>query len=145
MTGFAPDPRLASSSTRLGNLTLCEVRLQDDGRWPWLVLIPRRPGLRELEALAEPDRARLMEEAVLAGRAVRAVGAQIGFAVEKLNVGALGNVVPQLHLHVVGRQPGDPAWPAPVWGVGKPCAYAPTERVAAKAAARRALGAALTP
>jgi len=116
--GFILDPAFEGGSVWLGLLPLCEVRLQDDARWPWLILIPRRPSLREVEDLDPSARALLMEEAVAASAAVRAMGAVSGFPVEKLNLGALGNVTPQLHLHVVGRRAGDPAWPGPVWGAG---------------------------
>jgi len=115
---FAVDPAFEAGSIAVGDLPLCHVRLQADARWPWLILIPRRPDLREVEDLSAADRARLIEETVLAGAAVRALGAATGFVVEKLNIGALGNVTPQLHVHVVGRRAGDAAWPGPVWGVG---------------------------
>jgi diadenosine tetraphosphate (Ap4A) HIT family hydrolase len=120
---FAVDPAFAAGSVAVGDLPLCHVRLQADARWPWLILLPRRPGLREVEDLSPADRAVLIEETVLAGQAVRAIGAALGVAVEKLNIGALGNVTPQLHVHVVGRRVGDPAWAGPVWGVGVAEAY----------------------
>lgn len=140
LSGFILDPAFASTSILLGGLDLCEARLQDDTRYPWIVLIPRLEGLREVEDLDPGRRAVLMDEAVLAGAAVRAVGGVLGFKVDKLNLGALGNVTPQLHLHVVGRRPGDPAWPGPVWGQGAPVPYAPKERAAAVAAALKGLG-----
>jgi hypothetical protein len=87
---FVLDPRLAAASAPVAVLTLCEARLQDDARWPWLVLIPRRAGLVEIDQLPERDRSLLMEEAVAAGRAVRAMGRALGRPVEKLNTGALG-------------------------------------------------------
>ncbi len=123
MTGpgveWALDERIAGSSHPVAELELCHVRLQDDARWPWLVLVPRRAGLTELEDLDAAGRVMLLEEVVRAGAAVRAVGAALGLAVDKLNVGALGNVVPQLHVHVVGRRrSGDPADGGPVWGFG---------------------------
>ena len=93
---------------------------------------------RELEDLVQADRARLAEEAVIAGQAVRALGEAVGFAVAKLNVASLGNVTPQLHLHVVGRRPGDAAWPGPVWGVG---AASPYGSEALRLAREAALGA----
>ncbi len=123
MAEFAVDPAFAAGSVAVGDLPLCHVRLQADARWPWLILLPRRPGLREIEDLSPADRAVLIEETVLAGQAVRAIGAALGVAVEKLNIGALGNVTPQLHVHVVGRRVGDPAWAGPVWGVGVAEAY----------------------
>lgn len=137
---FKLDPAFVSTSDPLGRLTLCEVRLQADARWPWIVLIPMRAGLREIEELAVDERALLMEEAVAAGAAVRAIGAVAGAPVEKLNLGALGNITPQLHLHMVGRREGDPAWPGPVWGAGAAVAYDPAAHEAAMAAARAAFG-----
>jgi diadenosine tetraphosphate (Ap4A) HIT family hydrolase len=137
---FAVDPAFQAGSIAVGELPLCQVRLQADARWPWLILIPRRPGLREVEDLSAADRARLIEETVLAGQAVRALGAATGFTVEKLNIGALGNVTPQLHVHVVGRRAGDPGWPGPVWGVGVAEAYGQFGLDMALQAARKALG-----
>ena len=116
MAEFEIDPAFIATSHAVGDLPLCHVRLQDDARYPWLVLIPRLTGLKEIEQLSVGDRARLMEEAVLAGKAVRVLGGLFDFEVEKLNIGALGNVTAQLHLHVVGRRAEDPAWPGPVWG-----------------------------
>ena len=135
MAAFQIDPRILSASRPLASLQLCDVRLQEDGRWPWLVLIPRKPGARELEHLNPTDLAQLMNEMVAAGAAVRAMGAAAGRPVEKLNVGALGNRVEQLHVHVVGRRGDDPAWPDPVWGFGQAAAYAdPALSAAAEAA-----------
>lgn len=115
---FSVDPAFETGSANLGDLSLSQVRLQLDRRWPWLILIPRRAGVREIEDLSTADQAQLMAEIVACGPAVRAMGEALGLAVEKLNVGALGNVTPQLHVHIVGRRRGDPAWPGPVWGVG---------------------------
>ncbi|HWA63654.1 MAG TPA: HIT domain-containing protein [Caulobacteraceae bacterium] len=137
---FALDPAFEATSEPVCRLPLCEARLQRDARWPWLVLIPRREGLAELDDLSPYDRARLIEEAVLAGAAARAVGAALGVRVDKLNTGALGNVTRQLHVHVVGRREGDPAWPGPVWGFGAAEPYAPQALARALEAARRALG-----
>ena len=139
MAEFAVDPAFEAGSIAVGDLELCQVRLQADARWPWLILIPRLPGLREVEDLSAADRARLVEEAVLAGHGVRAVGAATGFTVDKLNIGALGNVTPQLHVHMVGRRAGDPAWPGPVWGVGVAEAYGAEALDAVVAAVRAAL------
>ena len=136
---FAPDPAFAAGSMALGELPLCHVRLQTDARWPWLILIPRGVGLREIEDLPPADRARLIEESVLAGGAARAMGEALGRPVEKLNLGALGNVTAQLHVHLVGRWAGDPAWPGPVWGVGVAEAYDARELDSAIAAARQRL------
>ena len=128
-----------TSSHALTQLGLCEVRLQDDARWPWLILIPRIAGARELEDLPQADRAALMEEVVMAGRAVRAMGQALGRPVAKLNLGALGNVTPQLHVHVVGRRPDDAAWPGPVWGVAGAVRYTDQELAKAREAALHAL------
>ena len=89
------------------------------------MLIPRRAGAREIEHLSLANRAQLMDEQIAAGAAVRAIGSALGRAVEKLNIAALGNVTPQLHVHVVGRRSDDAAWPGPVWGVGEARAYSP--------------------
>jgi diadenosine tetraphosphate (Ap4A) HIT family hydrolase len=137
---FQLDPAFEATSVALGPLALCEARLQTDARYPWIVLIPRAPGAREIEDLHPFNRPRLMDEIVLAGEAVRAVGAALGLTVEKLNVGALGNVTPRLHVHVVGRRAGDPAWPGPVWGVGEAKPLTQNQLAAATAAARKALG-----
>lgn len=137
--GFTLDPRLAADTVRVASLDLCEARLQDDARWPWLVLVPRREGLVELEDLSAAERAVLVEEVVRAGQAVRAVGLALGAPVEKLNVGALGNVVAQLHVHVIGRRRDDPAGPAPVWGVGAAVRYTPDARRRAVEAAALSL------
>lgn len=114
--GFVPDPAFAVGSVFAADWPLCQVRLQDDARFPWLILIPRRPGLVELEDLAPADRARLMEEMVRAGEVVRTLGAALDRPINKLNLAALGNVTAQLHVHVVGRRRDDPLWPDPVWG-----------------------------
>ena len=103
---------------------LCHVRLQDDARFPWLILIPRVEGAVELEDLSVEQRAMLMEETVRAGALVRRMG-----VVEKLNVGAIGNVTAQLHVHVVGRRRDDGLWPDPVWGRGPVIPYADDERL----------------
>lgn len=136
---FALDPAFVATSVDLGELPLCHVRLQADARYAWIVLIPRRPGLREVEDLPAADRARLIEESVLAGAAVRAVGEALGRPVEKLNLGALGNVTAQLHVHLVGRRSDDAAWPGPVWGVGASEPYESRALDRAMRAARQAL------
>jgi diadenosine tetraphosphate (Ap4A) HIT family hydrolase len=114
---FELHPRLATDTTFVADWPLCRVLLMEEGRYFWLVLVPRRDGITEITDLPETERAMLMEEAARACRIVKAAGAA------KLNIGALGNLVPQLHLHVVGRNPGDPAWPGPVWGHSPPLPY----------------------
>jgi len=136
---FELHPAFPPTSEAVGELPLCHVRLQADARYPWIVLIPRLKGLREIEELSRGDRARLTEEIVLAGSAVRALGEAQGRPVQKLNVGALGNVTPQLHIHVVGRRSDDAAWPGPVWGAGAAQAYSEEALAAALAVVRGAL------
>jgi diadenosine tetraphosphate (Ap4A) HIT family hydrolase len=137
---FVLDPAFVATAAELGDLPLCHARLQLDARYPWVVLIPRLGGARELEDLSVAARARLMEETVLTGAAVRAVARVLDLAVDKLNVGALGNVTPQLHVHVLGRRVGDPAWPGPVWGHSPAEPYEAAAMTRAIAAAREALG-----
>jgi diadenosine tetraphosphate (Ap4A) HIT family hydrolase len=137
---FQLDPAFPATSHLLGDLPLCQARLQADARYAWIVLLPRVEGARELEDLTADQRRQLMDEILLAGEAARAVGAALGRPVAKLNVGQLGNVTPQLHVHVVGRRPDDAAWPGPVWGHGAAAAYGPEALQTALAAGRRALG-----
>jgi diadenosine tetraphosphate (Ap4A) HIT family hydrolase len=121
--GFTLDPRLAGNTAFVADWTLCRVLLMDDARFPWLILVPRRPGLAELDDLDEEDRTRLMHEIGRAMQALRDVA-----ACDKLNVGALGNIVRQLHVHVVARREADAAWPGPVWGAGVAQRYAADAR-----------------
>ena len=114
MTASALDARLAADTVPVTALALCEVRLLDDRRFPWAVLVPGRPGAVEIVDLDAADRARLIEEIAEVSAAMREA-----FGPDKLNVGALGNVVPQLHVHVVARFRTDAAWPGPVWGTGR--------------------------
>ena len=123
MTEFVLDPRLATDTAPLARLRLCEMRLMDDARFPWIVLVPMRAGATEIFDLEADDRAALIEEVAAASESLkRAVGAA------KVNVGALGNIVRQLHIHVVARFEGDAAWPGPVWGFGARVPYAASER-----------------
>ena len=108
---FQIDPRLASDSLEVASLTLCQVLLLNDRRYDWLVLVPRREGVTEVLDLSPQDQVQLWREVTLVAQVLR--GAQPDL---KLNIGALGNIVRQLHLHVLLRQEGDPAWPGPVWG-----------------------------
>ena len=118
--GFAPDPAFAAGSVHAADWSLCHVRLQDDARFPWLILIPRRADAVEIADLSPADRAVLMDEIVRAGDRVRDMAAALDRPIDKLNVAALGNVTAQLHVHVIGRYKGDPAWPGPVWGHSDP-------------------------
>ncbi len=127
---FALDSRLAADTVPVGDLALCSVLLLNDARFPWLILVPRREGLSEVTDLSEEDAAALMEEIRVATRVMLDLSRP-----DKVNVGALGNVVAQLHVHVVGRFRSDPAWPGPVWGFG---ARAPYPDHAASALVERA-------
>lgn len=117
-TVFKADPAFESGSVVACDWPLCQVRLQDDARYPWLILIPRRAGLHEIEDLTPAERAVLMDEIVRAGEVVRELGQAAGRPVQKLNIAALGNVTAQLHVHVIGRRHDDGQWPEPVWGRG---------------------------
>lgn len=120
---FKADPAFEAGSVIVCDWPLCQLRLQDDARFPWLILIPRRAGLHEIEDLTAAERAVLMDEVVLAGDRVRELGQAAGRPVQKLNVAALGNVTAQLHVHVVGRRHDDGQWPDPVWGRGTAMPY----------------------
>lgn len=137
---FELDPAFAATSHALGDLALSHARLQADARFPWIVLIPRIDGAQELEDLAAGERDVLMDEVLQAGLAARALAEALGRPAAKLNVGQLGNITAQLHVHVIARRPQDPAWPAPVWGFGAAEPYAPQPLETALAAARRVLG-----
>jgi diadenosine tetraphosphate (Ap4A) HIT family hydrolase len=137
---FELGPAFTTTSHAVADLALCHVRLQEDARFSWLVLIPRVAAARELEDLSPDQRAMLLDEILLAGRAVRAIGEALGRPVEKLNLGQLGNLTPQLHVHVVGRRADDKAWPGPVWGFGTAEVFSAEHRGMALAAAREVLG-----
>ncbi len=123
MTGFSLAPRLEADSIFLTDWPLCQLRLMDDARFPWLILVPRRTGLEEWIELSVPDQALLAAEITRAGR-----GLEQMFKPTKLNVGALGNIVRQMHVHVIARFETDAAWPGPVWGQGQRIPYAAAAR-----------------
>jgi len=125
MTEFTLHPRLTGDTTPVADWALSRVLLMNDARYPWLVLVPRRHDAVELFDLSEPDRRVLIEEVAQAGRLLMTVS-----GATKINVGALGNLVAQLHVHVVARHSGDPAWPGPVWGHGAAVPYAASARAA---------------
>jgi diadenosine tetraphosphate (Ap4A) HIT family hydrolase len=114
-------PQLERDTVPVGDLALCRVLLIDDANYPWILLVPRRPGAVEIIDLSEADRATLMNEIALASQAIKSAT-----GCDKINVAALGNVVPQLHVHVIARGRRDPAWPKPVWGAVPPVAYGET-------------------
>jgi diadenosine tetraphosphate (Ap4A) HIT family hydrolase len=115
---FVLDPRLSADTHVVGDLGLSRVLLMDDARFPWLILVPRHAGLRELIDLPRDEQHRLLDEIDRCARALRALEKP-----DKLNIGALGNVVAQLHVHVIARFAADAAWPRPVWGAGERVAY----------------------
>ena len=115
---FTMVSQLAADTIPVGDLALSSVLLMDDARFPWFILVPRRPGLTELTDLSDEDAATLMSETRIATRVVLDLARP-----DKVNVGALGNLVPQLHVHVIGRFRSDPAWPGPVWGQGSRAPY----------------------
>ena len=117
---FELDARLAGDSHPLCRFKLCELRLMDDANYPWLVLVPHVIAARELIDLDAAQRHQLSDETDRAARLLRDA-----FRPHKLNVAALGNVVAQLHVHVIARFEDDPAWPAPVWGRVEAKSYSP--------------------
>lgn len=109
---FALDPQLVKDTVPVVDWPLCRVLLMNDAAYPWLVLVPRRDGLRDLDEVAEADLPLLSQEIQRASRALkRTTGAH------KMNVAALGNISPQLHIHIIARFTDDAAWPRPIWGV----------------------------
>lgn len=105
------DLQLARDTAPIGDLVLSRILAISDADYPWLILVPRRAGAVEIADLDPADAARLMEEIMLVSRMLRAVT-----RCDKLNVAAIGNIVPQLHVHIVARRKDDPLWPKPVWG-----------------------------
>ena len=118
MSEFTVDPVIQKLTLQLADWPLCRVFLYNDSRYQWGLLVPRRPGAIEMCDLVPEDQAKLMAEIVKLSGLIRTLP-----GVEKLNVGNLGNMVPQLHVHVIGRRKGDPAWPGPVWGHSDPQAW----------------------
>ena len=112
MATFELDPRLAVNHF-IQDWPLCSLYLEDDARFPWLVLVPRRPGLREVFHLHADDQAQFNKEVTVAAQRLAE-----SLNPAKMNVAMLGNMVPQLHAHVIARFATDPAWPGPVWGIG---------------------------
>ena len=128
------DPTLLADTVAVGDLPLCRVLLNDDGNYPWLILVPRREGVVELIDLNETARATLTDEIAQASSALKD-----HTRCHKLNVAALGNVVAQLHVHIIARFRNDPAWPNPVWGKVPRVPYGATARDALTKAMRTAL------
>ena len=135
MSDFLLDPRLAADSVFLADGPLSQIRLMDDARYPWLLLVPRVVDIAEWIELDGNQQRLLLAEINQAGQLLRADA-----GVEKLNIGALGNVVRQFHVHLVGRHAGDPAWPGPVWGNGTALRFSAAERAVRIEAWRQRLG-----
>lgn len=120
MSEFVLDERLATVSVHALDLPLSRVLVMDDVRYPWLMLVPRRPQMVEVFDLVPTDRVMLSEELAIVGSRFKLLT-----KCHKINIANLGNNVPQLHIHVVARNPGDAAWPGPVWGQGDAVRYDP--------------------
>jgi diadenosine tetraphosphate (Ap4A) HIT family hydrolase len=118
MSEFTVDPVIQKLTYQLADWPLSRDFLYNDSRYQWGLLVPRRPGAVEMCDLIPEDQAKLMAEIVKLSGVIRPLP-----GVEKLNVGNLGNMVPQLHVHVIGRRKGDPAWPGPVWGHSDPVSW----------------------
>ncbi|MCK6453176.1 MAG: HIT family protein [Alphaproteobacteria bacterium] len=131
---FTLHQQLAADTVALGTRPLCRVLLMKDRRFPWLVLVPQRPDIREIHQLSAVDRAVLIEEIADTAAAMEKL-----YQAHKMNVAALGNQVPQLHVHVIARFTADPAWPTPIWGQGTPAPYGEDELAATSARIRSAL------
>jgi len=131
---FELDARLRNDTRQVVSLPLCDVLLMNDTRFPWLVLVPRLPDKVEICDLAPADQSVLWREVTLASQVLRTL-----HPFGKLNLGALGNIVRQLHVHVVGRREGDAAWPGPVWGSGAAVPYEGEALLSTVEALRKAL------
>lgn len=132
---FSLHPQLSADCTSLGELALCRILLMDDARFPWVILVPMREGVREVFDLSGPDQVLLMEEISFAARALQ----QLTQA-NKMNIAMLGNQVPQLHAHVIARFQADAAWPNPVWSSATPRErYSDAAKSALAASLRQAL------
>jgi diadenosine tetraphosphate (Ap4A) HIT family hydrolase len=112
--GWSLHPQLDNDTAPVGDLALCRVLAIDDADYPWLILVPRRAGAVEIADLGD-DASLLMAEIAQASRVLKDVA-----RCDKLNIAAIGNVVPQLHVHIVARRTNDPLWPKPVWGLAQP-------------------------
>jgi diadenosine tetraphosphate (Ap4A) HIT family hydrolase len=133
--GWALDPQIERDTTPAGDLPLCRALLMNDANYPWLLLVPRRPHAVEIADLDSDEQTALMGEIALVSRSLKAIT-----SCDKINVAAIGNVVSQLHVHIIARSRGDVAWPKPVWGVAPARAYDPAAAQALMAALRERLG-----
>jgi diadenosine tetraphosphate (Ap4A) HIT family hydrolase len=125
LSEFELDGRIARDSDLIATLDLCQLRIQNDSRWPWLVMVPHRADMTEIFDLSEADQALLSAEVNHVATALKATT-----GATKINVGALGNIVRQLHVHVIARFEGDANWPGPIWGYGSAEPYDSDKRQA---------------
>lgn len=132
--GFALHPDLVRDTIEIARLPLCRVGLMNDATYPWLVLSPMLPALRDFHDVPPAHHVALMEEIGRASRALQQV-----YKPDKMNVAALGNATPQLHIHVIARFAGDPAWAKPVWGIVPAKPYEPAALGETIAKIRKAL------
>ncbi len=128
-------PQLEQDTETVGDLALSRLLISNDGNYPWLLLVPRRAGASEIIDLDAADQRQLMAEIAVVSAALKAITAS-----DKLNVAAIGNMVPQLHVHVVARRRDDPAWPKPVWGAAPARPWDPAARERLVAAIRGKIG-----
>jgi len=135
MSEFSLHPRLAADCIEIGDLSLSRLLLLNDSRYPWCVLVPRRADLTEVYQLSDADQIELTRESSRLSRFLAE-----SFGADKMNMGALGNLVPQLHIHHIARYRDDPAWPGPVWGVGQSIPYDDEALSLRVAQIRRGLG-----
>jgi diadenosine tetraphosphate (Ap4A) HIT family hydrolase len=133
-SGWHLHPQLADDTHPLAHWPLCDVRLMDDANHPWLILIPRIENATEIVDLDPTRQSELMREIDRASRAL-----QRAVKPHKLNIAALGNMVPQLHVHVIARYREDIAWPRPVWGMASAQPYSPEALIACVETLRAAL------
>lgn len=119
---FVLDPRLLQDTLPIGDFPLCTLLLSNDSNYPWFILVPKRPGISEVFQLSEAEQAQLWKETTYLSAVL-----DRAFKADKMNVAALGNVVNQLHMHVIVRLKSDAAWPAPVWGKHPAKPYSPEE------------------
>lgn len=108
---FVVDPRLQQDTLPVGDFPLCRLLLMNDANYPWFILVPRREEVSELFQLDALDQQALWQEATMLAETLKDA-----FGADKMNIATLGNMVSQLHMHVIARRRDDPAWPAPVWG-----------------------------
>jgi diadenosine tetraphosphate (Ap4A) HIT family hydrolase len=135
MADWTLDPKLLQDTALLGDLPLSHVLVMNDANYPWIILVPRQPNITELIDLEEREQTQLIGEVARVARALREVT-----ACHKLNIAALGNVVPQLHVHIIARFRHDAAWPNPVWNVVPRRPYPPEELGNVMRPLRAALG-----